>query len=74
MSRKTKPNDPITASFEPGNDQQMWAYEGLTKREYFAALALQGLLSKERNLGHSEAQAREAVTMADELIHELNKI
>lgn len=50
---------------------------GLTKREYFAAMAMQGIVS----LGgmysngdcHAEKMANEAVVMADALIAELNK-
>ena len=41
---------------------------GLTKREYFAAAAMQGLCSWDNNL-----TARNAVQMADELIAELAK-
>lgn len=44
--------------------------EGLTKREYFAAMAMQGLLA-----GNSQVKDIKvaAVTYADELISELNK-
>ena len=45
---------------------------GLTKREYFAAMALQGLLA---NYGssYSVQNTMEAVYLADALIEELNK-
>lgn len=49
------PNDPIQA---------------LTKREYFAALALQGLCSQAIFVG---SHAQRAVEMADALIAELDK-
>lgn len=45
-------------------------YTGLTKREYFAALALQGVLAS-GSQGHM--QSVEAVYQADRLIEELNK-
>lgn len=49
--------------------------KGLTKREYFAAMAMQGIVAKfgifiEKDF---ETHAREAVGMADGLINELNK-
>ena len=43
----------------------------LTKREYFAAKALQGLLANDSGLITSKA--RDAVKAADALIEELNK-
>ena len=45
--------------------------EGCTKREYFAAMALQGLLANDSGLITSKA--RDAVKAADALIEELNK-
>lgn len=47
---------------------------GLTKREYLAAMAMQGLLSNEQGyyLEHDKL-AEYAVTQADALILELNK-
>lgn len=57
--------------------------EGLTKREYFAALAMQGLFASEivtqaiseesSNTGFNTLMARAACSMADALIEELNK-
>ena len=44
---------------------------GLTKREYFAAMAMQGLLANDSGLITSKA--RDAVKAADALIEELNK-
>ena len=43
----------------------------LNKREYFAAMALQGLLANDSGLITSKA--RDAVKAADALIEELNK-
>jgi hypothetical protein len=43
---------------------------GLTKREYFAAMALQGLLANNNNYKYSVISA---VEFADDLIEELSK-
>lgn len=70
---KTEPNDPI------GNSVTSDGYTGatgvgLTKREYFAGLAMQGLLAKYA-MQNTDAKGicPEAVTHADELIEALNK-
>jgi hypothetical protein len=42
---------------------------GLTKREYFAAMAMQGLLSNP----NTSFETRDAVIIADAIIAELNK-
>jgi len=47
--------------------------EGLSKREYFAAMALQGLLACPNNVNMAQDIAKGAVIMADQLIIELNK-
>ena len=58
-------------------------FGGLTKREYFAALAMQGLLTRapnrhngETDLGILECKriAEEAVIMADKLLVELSNV
>ena len=73
----TKPNEPAFACVSNNFIQ-----EGLTKREYFAAIAMQGLLTRvpkrenyQVDLGILESQriAAESVIMADKLIEELNK-
>lgn len=46
---------------------------GLTKREYFAALAMQGLLSSETHYPDRQANAKRAVEFADALLTELEK-
>ncbi len=80
----TEPNSPAFAKaafYHPdgGIDHPQ---EGLTKREYFAAIAMQGLLTRvpkrenyQVDLGILESQriAAESVIMADKLIEELNK-
>lgn len=51
---------------------------GLTKREYFAALALQGIVSSNEMMGkslneHYSRTSQMAISYADALINELNK-
>jgi hypothetical protein len=47
---------------------------GLTKREHFAAMAMQGLLANYSNRGMNiDTIAKQAVNAADELINALNK-
>ena len=47
-------------------------YTGLTKREYFAAMAMQGMLAKYGS-DYQVQNAKEAIYWADALIEELNK-
>lgn len=67
------PNDTTDPAFpvmSPGGCQ----YSGLTKREYFAALAMQGLLSSDNLLVFPSSDvAKMAIDCADELIKSLNK-
>jgi hypothetical protein len=53
-----------------GNDAPQ---DGLTKREYFAAMALQGLLAFPNGHNQFEDIVKGAVIVADQLIIELNK-
>jgi len=46
---------------------------GLTKREYFAAVALQGLVATLNRASNPEETSAEAVVFADALIGALNK-
>lgn len=71
---KTEKNQPINAFIEPNEIAGSMIY-GLTKREYFAAIAMQGImancafyLDKDNPDIH-----RIAVFTADALITELNK-
>jgi hypothetical protein len=70
----TNANDPINVSDHVNNDGtiQRHEYKGLTKREYFAAMALQGLLSR-ANPSIATTYTEQAVGMADQLINVLNK-
>jgi len=61
-------------AFPTENERQTgsatWHFSGLTKREYFAAVALQGLLADPSSqLDHA---AHNAVVAADLLLRELN--
>ena len=57
---KTEPNERV-------NSVEGLSY-GLTKREYFAAMAMQGLLA-----AHSDCEIYYAVQLSDALIAALNK-
>ena len=46
--------------------------EGLTKREYFAAMAMQGFITK-YGVDFQEEQIKQAIFVADIFIEELNK-
>jgi hypothetical protein len=74
-------NKPQTANDSIHNSPQ-GVQDGLTKREYFAAKAMQGLLSNpqwmreykgEKYLMEADIVAEVAVNIADELIKGLNK-
>lgn len=67
----TQPNEPAFA--RPVSDAGFITYfasEGLTRREYFAAMALQGLLA---NRHEDYLLTEKAVMYADALIEQLNK-
>lgn len=64
---KTNPNDAATGMQE--NDKYKF-HRGLTKREYFAAMALNGLLSN--NIDDGSDIVKSAVYYADSLIEKLN--
>ena len=46
---------------------------GLTKREYFAGLAIQGLFSNNLNNGNIKDNVSDAIIIADELLKKLNE-
>lgn len=46
---------------------------GLTKREYFAAMAMQGLIVQNKIMGKANDKAEVAVKYADALIKELSE-
>lgn len=74
---KTNPNDLLNAQLEwgphPDRDKTVYTGGGLTKREYFAIMSLQGLASDPNLRGPIESFTKVAVEYADSLIEELNK-
>lgn len=70
---KTNPNELI----QPVIYSEQNGYSGLTKREYFAALALQGMLAERTTAtwkrDEVDARADDAVVWADALVKSLNK-
>jgi len=65
----TNPNE--TMSHMTIDQEQLQKYIGLTKREYFAAMALQGFLASEEK-GYPNQFTNSAVQAADALIAALN--
>ena len=55
-----------------GNDLVNYGHSPLTKREYFAAKAMQGILSVKNYGNQYELVADDAVLYADALIEQLN--
>jgi hypothetical protein len=76
---KTNPTDPtdwsqfIKSQTSIDGTVHEGVYPGLTKREYFAALAMQGLLASPTEIGSLNEFIEKAVISADKLIKELNK-
>ena len=64
---KTKPDDPVVVTQQNANNPLY----GLTKREYFAAMAMQGMLSN-TGINTESHVAHYAVEFADALIERLN--
>jgi hypothetical protein len=76
MSQETQPNDQAFAT--PPNFSSEFGLcpqeIGLTKREYFAAMAMQGLLTTQQGYHlHEHKLSEYALSYADSLINELNK-
>lgn len=69
---KTNGNEPISPTKAPNSDDQYaWSTTiGLTKREYFAAMAMQAVL---HDFGDIETVSKKSILYADALIEELNK-
>lgn len=66
---------PRSHSEDSWNEEQHFAQKGLSKRELFAAIAMQGLLSGHPKQVHGHNQTAEiAIKHADALIEELSKV
>ena len=69
MNQKTEPNDmafpAAYGDIDGGN-----VYQGMTKREYFSIMILQGMLAGGLRISNA---APNSIVVADELIKELNK-
>jgi len=80
---KTEPNHPSTPIANIHGSPSLFSYvtqseemtTGLTKREHFAGLAMQGLLSNDKMIDavNWEWIASNSVALADALIAELNR-
>jgi hypothetical protein len=71
MAKETLGNEQAFASIAVDKDRT-YGDPGLTKREYFAAIALQGMLASNMNACYEEF-AKRSVDCADALIDALNK-
>lgn len=73
----TQANDNIYPLDQREPPEQWMVTNGMTKREHFAIMAMQGLLShygyKEAPVANAEEIAQWAVKLADGLIHELTR-
>lgn len=67
-NNKTRPDDFAFACVDGNSHLQ----EGLTKREYFAAMAMQGFCANTNYRWHSREVSEMSVQVADELIKVLN--
>lgn len=86
MTNGNAPINPVMnadgTNMNPGNDTQQWIEQvqpfiGLSKREYFSAMAMQGMCANSEIQRATSVTIQglviEAVAYADELINELNK-
>jgi hypothetical protein len=77
MAQQTNGNDPVSATqeYHSKNFGVVLAKTGLTKREYFAAMAMQGMCANSSltKIWTYEKIAESSVQQADALIEALNK-
>lgn len=72
MENKDKPANVLV--FDDSINGNRIVEIGLTKREYFAAMAMQGLMSKGQSIQVPYSNfAHSAIMMADELLKQLEK-
>lgn len=70
MENKNQPANQATIHQLKGNEIETVTFPGLSKREYFAGLAMQGLIN---NVNSDKFIAEAAVKLADELLKQLEK-
>lgn len=70
MENKNQPVSPATIHKVKGEEVETVSFPGLSKREYFAGLAMQGLIN---NVNSDKFIAEAAVKLADELLKQLEK-
>lgn len=73
MSKRTSPEAPAYPVIITGAANPVLRHDGLTKREYFAAAAMQGLVVFEGHSAEPAEAAKLAVQYADALIDALNE-
>lgn len=61
-----------SGTFPSGDHRGVQPEYGLSKREYFAGLALQGILSS-NEFAHIHSACNRAITIADELLKQLSE-
>jgi hypothetical protein len=72
MKNADQPAYPITEAEKDRLDTNPdISYMGLTKREYFAAMAMQGLLSCQHTYGDFYKIAGDAVALSDSLLQQI---
>lgn len=80
MENKNQPANPATVHKAKGDEVETVSFPGLSKREYFAGLAMQGMITQIKNeikietaLEIPENIAKWSVIFADELLKQLEK-
>lgn len=73
MNAKDEPAFPTRRSVYEGGVDSTRAFFGMSKREYFASMAMSGLLSKHNINIDAESLAKASVLFADALLGELGK-
>lgn len=71
MENSEQPVAPWNSN-RPWNDESANGFSGLTKREYFAGLAMQGMLAKRQEGWVQERLISTSIELADELLKQLN--
>jgi hypothetical protein len=66
----TKPDDLVNSVYRGDGDGM---YPGLTKRELFAAMIMQGIVSRVGDINTSRGKAFLSIQAADALIEQLNE-